>query len=525
MQNPQDPLGLEPFAEQQAEQEQHAQQPARPQRQAKNRLWAAFVFPRFALETLVQGVAEQACDVVVNGTGSAPRIVAASASAEAAGVSTGMSLSAALAVVPELRAQPRQIAREQEALLTLAAWAGQFTSLACPKYADPPVLLLELGASQRLFGDPQLLAGRIVDGLAELGFAAQWSLAPTPTAAILLARSGRTARVNCVADIRSALDVVPVQCLDLEPHAVAALLGVGVRYLADCWALPRAETARRIGPKLWEQIDCALGVRADPRKPYRIPARIRHRLNLPSPVIGIEAMLFALGRLLRQIEGVLIARGSAVQVLELELGLSGGGSTRVAVELIAPSRDTKHLLSLLRHRLEAIQLSDPVEQVLLEATQCVSLAPRNLDLFDNRVAQEDEWAATLERLNARLGVSGVHGIELQAEHRPEHAWRPVAPSTARQDSKTRQLMSTQMFGQHRPLWLLSEPCHLELRDGLPCYGGPLQLQTSAERIEGGWWEGRDVSRDYHVAVNAAGERYWIYRDRRQRSWYLHGVFS
>jgi protein ImuB len=73
--------------------------------------------------------------------------------------------------------------------------------------------------------------------------------------------------------------------------------------------------------------------------------------------------------------------------------------------------------------------------------------------------------------------------------------------------------------------LLAEPRNLTMRDGTPCYGGPLQLETSAERIEGGWWEGNDVSRDYHVATNHIGARYWIYHDRRNRAWYLHGVFG
>ena len=80
-------------------------------------------------------------------------------------------------------------------------------------------------------------------------------------------------------------------------------------------------------------------------------------------------------------------------------------------------------------------------------------------------------------------------------------------------------------GAHRPLWLLAEPRSLKTRDGVPVYGGLLQIETSAERIEGGWWEGHDDSRDYHVATSTAGARYWIFHDRRARAWYLHGVFG
>jgi protein ImuB len=35
-----------------------------------------------------------------------------------------------------------------------------------------------------------------------------------------------------------------------------------------------------------------------------------------------------------------------------------------------------------------------------------------------------------------------------------------------------------------------------------------------------------VRRDYYVAANARGERFWIYREHRDPgAWYLHGVFA
>ncbi|MEM7404228.1 MAG: DNA polymerase Y family protein [Pseudomonadota bacterium] len=532
-------------------------------RAERQRLWAAFVMPHFALEALLQGersdagypgvaqvagsghtpsahasvtapAAEQPPRIAVTSGGSAPRVLATDTCADTAGIAPGMTLSAALAVQPKLHALVRRSDIEQDTLSSLAAWAQQYTSMVVPMRQEPVGLLLEVGASQRLFGDARRLVRRVADGLAALGFMTARAIAPTPAAAWLLARAGQHVCVIQPERLRTALDPVPTHCLDLDADAVTALAGIGLNTLADCWQLPRAETARRVGPAFWQQLDRALGRIADPRRPYKAPERLRQRLLLPGPVVGVEALLFALGRLLRQTEGVLIARGSAVQLLQLELGLTDGSTTRAAVELITPSRDVKHLLGLLKHRLEAMRLSEPVEQIALEALQCVSLAPRNLDLFDNRVSMEDEWATTLERLHARLGPERVQGVAMQPEHRPEYAWRPVSVSAASGGAGGRQPTSVvtdeavpglSYHGEQRPLWLLAEPCHLQVRDGVPCYGGPLALQTSAERIEGGWWEGQDVSRDYHIATNEAGERYWVYHDRHQRGWYLHGVFS
>ena len=54
----------------------------------------------------------------------------------------------------------------------------------------------------------------------------------------------------------------------------------------------------------------------------------------------------------------------------------------------------------------------------------------------------------------------------------------------------------------------------------------LELHAGPERIEAGWWDGEEARRDYFVAANARGERFWIYREHRDpASWYLHGVFA
>lgn len=80
----------------------------------------------------------------------------------------------------------------------------------------------------------------------------------------------------------------------------------------------------------------------------------------------------------------------------------------------------------------------------------------------------------------------------------------------------------------RPLWMLTEPQRLLERDGAPWHDGrSLELVSGPERIETGWWDGRDVRRDYYLAVGSdSGVRLWVYREReRGGGWWLHGVFG
>ena len=108
-------------------------------------------------------------------------------------------------------------------------------------------------------------------------------------------------------------------------------------------------------------------------------------------------------------------------------------------------------------------------------------------------------------------------MSLNADHRPEQAFRHCAPGTAKSDL---------LILKRRPLWLLPEPLPLKQRDQRPYWDGTLLLEAGPERIESGWWDGRAVTRDYFVACSPHGQRLWVFRERQApRGWFLHGLFS
>ena len=62
-------------------------------------------------------------------------------------------------------------------------------------------------------------------------------------------------------------------------------------------------------------------------------------------------------------------------------------------------------------------------------------------------------------------------------------------------------------------------------DRRPDWRGPLKLMTPPERIDCGWWHRQDMRRDYYMALATTGALLWVYRDRAQGKWFLHGFFS
>ena len=452
--------------------------------------------------------------LVVSGGGSRPAVIACDARAASSGVRPGMAVSAAYAVAPRIFVRDRDIREEQRTLEATGLWALQFTSRV--GLAPPTSLLLEIGGSLKLFGGLDAFRARIREAAARLGFDAVTAVAPTPRGAQWLARAGLDIAIEDTSSLHRHLSRLPLDTVEAGPDTLDSLGRMGIRTVGECLRLPRDGLARRFGQGLLDALDRALGKLPDPVPLFVPPARFAASLALPSPVTEVEALLFAAHRLILQMTGYLSARNAGVMRLKLALTGEDGEQTDAVIALAVPSRDPRHLVTLLRERLSSIALPGRTESAALEALEIAQLAPRNFSFFPDREQSREERAALVEKLRARLGEDAVHGLSLYPDARPELAWREAEPGTGAQSA----------LRLPRPTWLLARPRPLAVRDGQPWLDGALALLDGPERIESGWWDGLDVTRDYFVARNQAGATFWVYRDRMAEGrWFLHGVFA
>jgi protein ImuB len=368
--------------------------------------------------------------------------------------------------------------------------------------------------SLALFGGRVALLKKLRTGLVELGYHVQLAGAPTPLAALSLARCQREQMVEQQHQLAAALAPLPISVLDWEQTLLERMDGMGVRRLGDVLQLPRDGLARRLGRQSLLYLDRMLGRHPDPQILYRPPTQFKHRLQLPSEIEHAQVLLFALQRLVLELCGWLQGLGAGVQTFDVALWHRQGRHTSLCIGIHKESRDAKQFTILLRERLARLELQEAVIAVELHAGKIVKLEAQSLDLFDKTDVRGG--VDLLDRLRARLGDQAVQGISAVAEHRPEYAWCHNEPGHSQKESN----------GQQRPLWLLAVPRQLETRSGRPRLQGELRLQPGCERIESGWWDEQDVARDYFVAINPSGSCYWIYRELSgERHWYLHGVFE
>jgi len=444
--------------------------------------------------------------------------------ARAAGIREGQAVAAAKALAGTLRAVARDPAMEREAVERLAAWAAQFTPISC---IDGQGVALEVASTLRLFDGHAKLTAAIRKGVRELGFHASFGVAPTPLAARTFARAamhGLPVR-SCLApeDLAARLSDLPLFLFDWPEKTLARLADLGILRVRDALAIPQEGLARRFGPGIATFLDRLLGRLPDPRVSYVAPPRFRSRLELPAEADGVEALLFALRRMLAEFEGAMRGRGAGVQRLALSLVHGRKARTRVPLEFSSTEREAEFILAIAREKLDRLTLSAPTLALELRAEALLAYVPRESTWLPGAREQAVDRGRLIERLAARLGRQRVFGIALAEDHRPEKSWGsdPGFPSGRKPGSDP-----GLPRGGTRPAWLLHRPQKLIVESEVPQLQGELAMLAGPERIEAGWWDGEEVSRDYYVAANPQGETFWIFREHRgAQAWYLHGVFA
>jgi protein ImuB len=402
---------------------------------------------------------------------------------------------------------------EQSDLERLAAWCYQYSSQVCivPQRNS---LLLELAASRRLFGDCKTLAKRITTELEQLDYLVNSGIAPTPEAAQLAAR--HSLFIATTGDIRKIIGTLSVDNLHLPSSAIQALQKTGFRSAAEIFRLPRKALARRLGLSVGDYLDRLLGQRPDPRKSFRPADSFSAGMDLPDTE-HTQGLIFPLKRLLQELCGVLRARDRGIQTLQIRLQLDAGkraGNTQtICLNLRQSTRSESHLMLLLRERLERLQLKRPVRHIRLQALQFLPCVVVQTELLQETgkpsMSADDD---VIERLQARLGKESVKGIKNLQDHRPEHSW------SLRELDEPAAYLTPQTTRPGRPLWLLPEPKRCRIDN--------YSILTGPERIESGWWDGKDCRRDYFVVRDSDGSTLWAFHEYKPHpGWYLHGLFS
>lgn len=481
------------------------------------RTWIAVHLPQPTLDTLCPDWRSKVAVVIERGM-----VRVCSPAARAAGVQPGMRLSGVNALCPQAVLTEYDEHIHHSAMQAAALALLQYT----PELAlgEQDTLLLDVTASLSLFGGIRQLYRRIQGTLHGLSLSARYAIAATARGAWLLATAAGTWRRRCLTPetLFRRLDALPVGSLPAARPYEAWLDSIGCATLGTLRQLPRAGLQRRTSKQVLHVLDAAYGKIPEIFKWVSAPLQFHGRIELVEHIEYAEAVSAVAGKLVEQLCGWLAAHQQAVTqialLLEHERGRHARLPTQMELATGIPTRDPSHLMRLLREHLHHLQLAAPVIAVALEVGRVQAIAPIADDLFPEPGGTPQDRQQVLEIILARLGHDRVLRPQPVADYRPEVANRWVSVNTP-------VVRGNFIEGVARPCWLLEKPQQLSVRGHRPWYGSPLYFLQGPERIEGGWWDGW-IERDYFVAEDNTGARYWLFQERTgSLRWFLHGFFG
>ena len=294
---------------------------------------------------------------------------------------------------------------------------------------------LDIGGLGRLLGTPAEIGEELKRAAEDRGLSPHVAVAPTRTAALLLALSRPGVTVVPPGGERQAVATLPLGVLRQYPRelfgaddqcqpAIDLLRRWGLRTLGDLAELPARPLSERLGQDgvAWRRL--ARGEDLQPLVATEAAAPIEEALDLEWPVEGLEPLSFVLARVCEPLSERLAAQDLAAVVLHLSCRLVSRETETRDLQLPAPMRDPKVLRTLLLLHLESHPLAAGVDRLALR----VDVAPARITQF-SLLARARPFPEQMATLLARLSA-----LARREPRRRRRAGRFPPPRRVRHDA-------------------------------------------------------------------------------------------
>ena len=490
--------------------------------------------------------------VVVAKQNNALQIYALDDLAVRSGLDIGLPLANARAICPELTVFDADPVADAKTLDDIADWCDRFTPLVA--LDSPHGLYLDITGCAHLFGGEAALLQIMCGALTRRGFAVSAAIASTSICARTMTRHV-SGKIVADGEEAAAVGPLPVSALGADQAIASGLRRAGLKTIGDVATRGRHEITARFGADFTTLLEQALGqgdAPISPRKP--LPDYIVEK-RFPEPIATENVISMNLSTLAHMLVTAMGRQGKGARRLEASFFRTDGAVRTICVDTGRPVTKPEVIDRLFRERLEA--LNDPLDPgfgfdlIRLSASRTEIVVQQQRDL-DSNVHDNDELAALIDRIAARIGGRRVVVHLPQDTHIPERA-ALAAPAQHHLAAATQAAWPDRVESEPplRPLRLFEKPEPIKVPfatvpDGPPHHFTWRRATHAVVRVEGPeriameWWKqgGQTLTRDYFRIEDAEGLRFWIFRDglyERELTdeagepvpakWFVHGLFA
>ena len=466
---------------------------------------------------------------IVEGNGSNAHVVAATRRARKKGIRPGFSLAQARSIVPKLIARGRDTECERTAQEALLEVAESFS----PRVEDAGdgVVFADIAGMERHYATEEELAKAAIRAAEGIGLPARCGIAASKLAARVAAELTPSPQIVAAGKESEFLAPLPLVRLSPEVEAAITLQRWGLASVGDFARLPESEVASRLGETGRELHYAARGIDPRPLIPRAVPPEFREGMELEWPLVALDPFLFianaALDRLAKRLE----TAGFACTRLEITMNLEPDGFHSRAIELPAPTRDVKTMLTLIRLDLEKTPPGAPVVGFAITAHPD---RPRRaqLSLFGPAALSPEKLATAIARLASLLGEDRIGMATTVDGHLPDRYAiadyaPPPPPDTRKKPPRSRGLLAVRVFRPPIPVEVITRVVDGEVQiasiqgDDI---SGPVRVSSGPWRIEDGWWSSSPAFREYWDVEMDRGPVYRVYQGERS-SWLVDARYD
>jgi len=492
------------------------------------------IVPLFPLASRLRSEPElvQEAVAIVEGNGSGARVVAATRRARKGGVRAGLTLPQARSILPKLIARGRDAECEraaQEALLEAAETISPRVEDACEGKA-----YIDLTGLDRIYGEQeteQRIAQAALAAATTAGLPVRIGIASSKLSSRVAAALPNSPTIVPPGAEGAFLAPLPLSHLQLEEEFSETFQRWGIESIGELARLPEAEVASRLG-EIGRALHCASrGVDPTPLIPRQPPPVFQEGMDLEWPLVALEPFLFVARAALERLCGRLESHGFACRRIELTLRLEPDGYHERGIDLPAPTRDLKTMLTLMRLDLEATPPGAPVIGFSFTAHPD---RPRRaqLSLFGPPALSPDKLATAIARLASVVGAERVGTPQTVDGYRPERFGvekfdPPAVPQMRRTPRRARGILAIRVFRPPVELEvILSDESIRSIKStGTLEFGGSVSVASGPWTLEEAWWSEAPVTRDYWDVELSGGGVYRIFRERESLRWFADGLYD
>ncbi len=459
-------------------------------------------------------------------------VVSASPAAEANGVSAGMAVADAKAVVPDLQVFDDKAGRNNRLLSALGKWCIRYAPVIAVDLPDG--LILNVSGCAHLWEGERPYFKEIVTRLRSKGYDVRAAMADTIGAAWAIARFGTVSPIVEPGAQMEALLPLPPAALRLDPLILQRMQKLGLYRISSFIRIPRSNLRRRFGEELLLRLRQALGQEEEFIQPIVELAPYQERLPCLEPIRTAAGIGIAIQRLLESLCKRLQAEGKGVRKASLTGYRIDGRVERVEIGTSRASHHISHLFKLFELKIDQIKPALGIELFVLEAPLVEDVDLVQEKLWADHPGVEDKGITELlDRLAGKIGDNAIHRYLPQEHYWPERSLKLATSIQEKTDVRW-------CRDRPRPTQLLTHPERIEVTVPVPDYPpmvfrykGKIHQVKKAdgpERIEREWWIDGGEHRDYYVVEDGDGQRYWLFRsghytgDKRNQ-WFIHGFFA